>query len=138
MTDRRVPDHLLILVGLSAGAYAVSLAGATALQSATDARVHAAAEPYRVATELAATTHDALDAAVADASGRYASLAERYRLAGLSVIGMEDALDRLADRAAGVAGSTASLPTRVSMPAVGGAPRAVSPPKVQATTGASG
>ena len=37
VAERRVPMHLVVLVGCSAGAYSLALAGMTALQSRADA-----------------------------------------------------------------------------------------------------
>ena len=45
MTEPRRPVHLAVLVGMSASAYAISLAGVAALQSDTDARVAADRAP---------------------------------------------------------------------------------------------
>ncbi len=138
MTEHRVPTHLAILVGVSAGAYAVSLAGVTALQAGTDARLQAQRAPSQQAAESAAAEHDDLEAVLEAAVRRYDALAERYARVGGSLEGMEGALDTLANRAAALSESAASLPTRFSLPTVRSAPRVIAAPKTQATTGASG
>ena len=139
VTDRRVPAHLAILVGVSASAYAVSLAGVTALQSTSDARLIAEREPIRLAAEAAAADHQALEAAAKRAADHYAALAARYDGAGTGMADLEGALDGLATRAAALTESTASLPTRFSLPHVRSAPRiSSSAPKTHSTTRASG
>ena len=139
MIDRRIPTHLAVLVGVSAGAYAISLAGVTALQSNADVRLITQRAPVQGAAEAAAADHDALEDAVAAAARRYAALAATYDRIGADLGGMEGALDDLATRAADLTESAASLPTRFSLPRVQAAPRRVaSPPKTHATTGASG
>lgn len=139
MTDGRRPIHLAVLVGVSAGAYAVSLAGVTALQSATDGDLHADRAPIQLAASAVAADHAALESALDDAAHRYAILADRYRRSGASIEGVESALDALAARAAAVSESAASMPTRFSLPSVRSAPRVVTAaPKPHATTRASG
>lgn len=139
VTERRVPGHLAILVGVSAGAYAVSLAGVTALQSTSDTRLIAEREPIRLAAEAAAADHQALEAAAKRAADHYAALAARYAGAGAGTADLEGALDGLAARAAALTESTASLPTRFSLPRVRSAPRiSSSAPRTNATTRASG
>jgi hypothetical protein len=139
MTERRVPPaHLLVLVGVSAGAYAVSLAAVTGVQSAADARLHAQRDPIRLAADAARADHDALESAVGRATERYDALARRYAEATGTLADVEGALDTLATRAAGLTETAASLPTRFTLPAVRSAPRNVSPPKTHTTTRGSG
>jgi hypothetical protein len=138
--DRRVPTHLAILVGVSASAYAITLAGVTALQSSADARLIAERQPSQQAAESAARDHDALEGAVAAAADRYAALADRYDRAGSGIAGIEAALDGLATRAASLTESTANLKVaKVSLPKVTrSVTRSVAQPKTHATTKASG
>jgi hypothetical protein len=138
MTDARRPVHLAVLLGVSACAYAVSLAAVTALQSHADARLAAAREPIGRATDAVAADRRTLEAAVEDVARRYSVLADRYRRSGLSLEEVEASLDELATRAADVSESAASLPTRFRLPSVGAAPRSVAAPATHATTGASG
>ena len=77
MTDRR-PVHLAVLVGASAGVYAISLAGITALQSATDAQVTAEREPASHAVDVVAAAHDGLQTSVDVAAGAFTVAADRY------------------------------------------------------------
>jgi len=138
--DRRVPTHLAILIGISAGAYATTLAGVTALQSSQEARLMAQRLPTQQAAERAARTHGALEQAVAAAASRYAALADRYDQAGTDLGRVEIALDGLASRAATLTTSAAKL--RVApfrLPRVPrSVTRSVSPPRTHATTKASG
>ncbi len=138
--DRRIPTHLAVLVGVTAGAYAITLAGVTALQSSQDARLIADRQPSHLAAAEAARDHDALEGAVAAAAGRYAALADRYDHAGADIAGVESSLDRLATRAASLTESAATLRVApFSLPRVTrSVTRSASPPKTHATTRASG
>jgi len=138
MTDRR-PVHLAVLVGASAGAYAISLAGVTALQSATDARVAADRGPASHAVDIVASGHDGLQASIDGAAGAFAVAADRYAAMTDRLAEMESSLDRLGQRVAKVTGAAGALPTRVSLPAVDrSTPPATRTKAVHATTGASG
>ena len=139
MIDRRLPAHLAVLVGVSAGVYAVSLAGVTALQSSADARLRTQREPIQLAADTATANHDALEARLEDAARRYEALATRYGSVGDGLAGMEGDLGSLATRAAALTESAASLPTKFALPKVHiSVPRAASAPKTHATTRASG
>jgi len=139
MTERRVPAHLAVLVGVSAGAYAASLAGVTALQSAADAHLTAQRAPISLAADTAAAEHETLSGALDAAARRYAEIARRYETVTIEMGRVGTSLDDLATRAAALSESAASLPTRFSLPAVRPAPaRTVAAPATHATTGASG
>lgn len=138
MNERR-PIHLAVLMGVSAGVYAVSLAGVTALQSAADARLHAERHPIRLAADVVGATHDDLDAAIDDATRRYLLLAARYDAIAPQVGDLETTLDALTARADEISDTAQSLPTRISLPAVRtSVPAPASRPTTHATTGASG
>jgi hypothetical protein len=140
MTDLRRAVHLAVLAGLSASAYAGSLALVAMLQSTADATLVAERVPIRTATDAITASHDRLEAALAAATQRYGQVTDRY--AGLvpKIASVEASLDTLATMAAGVTDSTLTLPTHVALPAVQAAPRVVraAAPATQATTGASG
>ena len=140
MTDLRRGVHLAVLAGLSASAYAGSLAIVALLQSSADATLVAERAPARSAAEAIAATHDNLEAAVADATRQYGRLADRYGALLPAITRVGTSVDTLAKTAAGVTDSTLTLPTRVSLPAVQAAPRVVrvAAPATQGTTGASG
>lgn len=140
MTERHRPLHLAVLAGLSASAYAGSLAFVALLQSSADAALVAERVPIRVAADAITANHDRLEAAVADATKRYAQLADRYSALLPGIAGVASSVDALARTTAAVADSTLTLPTHVSLPTVQAAPRVVrvAAPTTQATTGASG
>ena len=143
MTELRRPLHLAVLAGLSAGAYAGSLALVTMLQSSADAALVAERVPVRAAADDIAASHDSLEAALAAAANRYSRLADRYSALLPDIAGVQSSVDSLARTTAAVTDSTLTLPTHVSLPAVQAAPRVarvvrVAAPTTQATTGASG
>jgi hypothetical protein len=140
MTELRRPVHLAVLAGLSASAYAGSLALVTMLQSSADAALIAERAPIREAADAVAASHDDLEATVAAAMRRYTQMTDRYGALLPKLAGVETSLDTLAETTAGVTDSTLSLPSHVSLPAVQVAPRVIriAPPAIQATTGASG
>lgn len=78
MTEARRPLHLPVVVGLSAGVYAVSLAGVTALQSSHDRAVLAEHRPAADAVAALRATHDELDARLEHARHTYATAAAGY------------------------------------------------------------
>jgi hypothetical protein len=140
MTDLRRTLHLVVLAGVSASAYAGSLAAVAMLQSSADATLIAEQAPIRSAADAIRASHDGLEAAVAAATGRYGRLTDQYGALQPRIAGVETSLDALARTTAGVTDSTLSLPTHVSLPSVQVAPRVVrvAAPTTQATTGASG
>jgi len=140
MTDVRRPVHLAVLAGLSASAYAGSLALVAMLQSSADASVIAERAPIRQVADTIARSHDGLEASVAAATRRYSQVADRYGALLPKLAGVETSLDTLAKTTAGVTDSTLTLPAHVSLPSVQAAPRVVrvAAPTTQATTGASG
>jgi hypothetical protein len=140
MSDQRRPIHLAVLVGLSASAYAGSLAVVTTFQSTTDATVSAAREPIRAAADVIAAGHDELEALVVDAARRYGLLGDQYGALLPEFTQVETSLDALATSTAKVSNSAQALPTRVSLPKLVSAPRItrVAAPTSHATTGASG
>lgn len=139
MTDTRRPIHLAVLVGMSATAYAISLAGVTALQSATDARVAADRAPAGRAADVLATGHDQLETTLDDATRTYGQAAGRYAQLGTRLVDMEASLDDLGKRVEKVTGAANDLPGHVTLPTISTSTRVVTRTKVvHATTGASG
>ena len=61
---------------MTAGLYAVSLAGVTALQHDTDARLAAERAPASAAVEALRSAHDALDADLVGLSAGYSGAAD--------------------------------------------------------------
>ena len=144
MTDRRriaisIPPHVGVLVGLSTGAYALTMAGITGLQSATEAAATAARAPIVAAIWEMTAAHDGLQARLDRARVAYEATAGAYSDAGLAVASLEARIADLAAAVAKVSGTASSLPAAVRLPAVTRSVRlAVAPPATQATTGASG
>lgn len=140
MTDLRRTVHLAVLAGLSAGAYAGSLALVAMLQSSSDATLIAERAPLRTAADAITSSHDRLEAAVAAAEERYRRVADRYGALLPGIAGVETSLDGLARTTAAVTDSTLALPAHVRLPSVQAAPRVVrvASPSSHATTGASG
>lgn len=139
MTDRRLPLHLAVLVGASTAAYAVSLAGVTALQSSADQALILARSPSEEAAARIATGHDRLQADVERSAATYAASAARFDDLAARLASLDTSLDAYAARMEKVSGAAHALPARVVLPRVS---RAVttsrSKPATSASTGASG
>ena len=108
-TATRRPVHVAVTVGVTAGLYAVSLAGVTALQHDTDARLAAERAPASATVEALRSAHDALDADLAGLSAGYSGAAETYRVLADRIGAHKSALTSLEKRVAAVEGSASSL-----------------------------
>jgi hypothetical protein len=141
-TAPRRPVHLAVMAGAAAGLYAVSLAGVTALQAATDAEVAAARDPIAAAISEQQAQHDRLDAAVGAAAAAYAKAAASYTEVLEALGGHESELAALEGVVAKAEGSAAALvaPARLTLPTIRStvSTRTVSRPATNASTGASG
>ena len=138
-TDRRIPLHLAVLVGASTAAYAISLAGITALQSAADGAVVSARAPARDAAARLTDGHDRLQAELDAAARSYETSATRYDALSAEVTTLDTTLEDFADAAARVSGAARALPGRVSLPSVSRTSTGTtSTPRVSGTSGASG
>lgn len=140
VAEKRPPLHLAVLVGLSAGAYAGSLAVVTLVQSTTDASVSAQRAPTRVIADAITAAHNDLEANVADAMRHYGLIADRYGALEPEFATLETTLDALATTTSSVTNSVRTLPTRVNLPKVSSTARVVraAAPASHATTAASG
>jgi methyl-accepting chemotaxis protein len=136
--EPRRPVHLAVLLGLSAGAYAVSLAGVTALQSETDRQANDVRAPIDAAAAAISTSHDRLQDDLDQAAGAYTEVAARYAQLSSGLDTMEAALDRLAGRVTKVTGAANALPAHVSLPHIKVTVPRTSAPVTHASTGASG
>jgi hypothetical protein len=139
----RSPYHLGVLLGVSAGAYAASLAGVTFLQASSEAATAAVRAPAAAAIERMATDNDRLEQALATARERLTAAGDDYGAAAVAVSDLQARLESLAALVSDIEGESMKLPTRISLPArasLPSAPRAAaaSAPKTVATTGASG
>ncbi len=115
-TEPRRPVHLAVLVGLSAGAYAASLAGVTALQSSTDRQTTEARAPIDAVAAAMAARHDRLEADVNRAADAYTVAAKQYDQLSKGLGAMESSLDQLSSRVSLVTGAANALPGHVSLP----------------------
>jgi len=141
--EPRRPYHVGVLIGLSTGAYALSLAAVTTLQVASDQVVIAEREPMQDAIGLLAEHHALLEARLEaarhgyqEASGGYDDLADR-------LLAVHERIERLGKAVITIEDSTIALPGSLDLPKVRritaaqvtSAPPA---PPIHATTGASG
>ena len=137
-TEGRRPVHLAVVVGISAGAYAASLAGVTALQAASDRQLSDANSPARDAIASIAAEHDRLDQRLTTAGTAYGSAAAAYADIVDRMTGVETRLGSLARQVKKVEGSAAWVPPAVRLPTVSRAAAAPSRPASHGSTGASG
>ncbi len=149
MTEPRRPVHLAVVVGLSAGAYAVSLAGVTALQSTSDQQLMAANGPAADAVLTLQSEHDRLDDRLVAAASTYDAATVSYADISVQLAAMEKKLGTLATEVRRVQGSASWTPppppaaAAARLPTVtrsgGSATKPAGPkPTPHATTGASG
>ncbi len=144
MTEPRRPVHLAVVVGLSAGAYALSLAGVTALQSASDQRQISANGPAADAAQQLRSEHDRLDDRLVAAASDYDAATAAYSEISDQLAAMESRLGKLAAEVRKVQGSAAWTPPPApvaKLPTVtksGSGTKAGPKPTPNATSGASG
>ena len=133
-----VPAHVGVLLGLSTGAYALSLAFVSGQQASAEAATAAQRAPALATIDALDRGHAGIEADLRAARSAYENAAAAYAATGT---GFQDLEGRLADLAAAVAkvnGTAASMPTAVRLPAVSRSVAAAPAPAVNATTGASG
>ena len=133
-----VPAHIGVLVGLSTGAYALTLAAVTAFQSSAETALRAERASTIAAIGEMVAAHDSLQDRLDQARAAYEAAAGAYSSAGLEVAGLETRLAELAAAVTEVSGTASSLPSSVKLPRVAGAVATVKAPVTQATTSASG
>jgi hypothetical protein len=138
MTERRMPVHLAVLVGASTAAYAISLAGMTAFQSAADQAVIEERTPRADSADRLAASHDRLQAEIDRSAAVYSGSAARFDEVAAGITSLDGSLDAYAGRMARVTGAARALPGHVSLPAVSRGSAARSKPATSASTGASG
>ncbi len=137
----RRPVHVAVAIGVSAGVYAISLAGVTGLQAASNAQLAHDRTPAADAVAQLKASHDALDAGLAKLDGAYSEAASRYAEITAQIAGHEASLSRLGKQvnAAEGSASTLAVPTVSRLPAVSTSRTTyVSRPAVNACTTASG
>ncbi len=133
-----VPAHIGILLGLSTGAYALSLAFVSGLQTSAEAAVATERAPALATIDQLDRGHAQLERNLAAARSAYEGAAAAYAASGTAFTELEARLADLATAVAAVSGSAASMPTTVRLPSVSRSVRGGSAPAVHATTGASG
>jgi hypothetical protein len=138
MTDRRLPLHIGTFLGVSAGAYALSLVAVTAFQAGSDSAVIATRAPtVQVLAELDAKNESLLNDA-RRARLAYGQAMTTYRRLGTTLADVDDQIAKLAQTVEKVDGLARALPDHVALPAINRTVRTVTAPTVHATTGASG
>lgn len=161
--EPRRPLHLAVAIGLSAGAYAVALAGVTALQSSSEQALVADRAPASNVIDQLRLEHSRLEARIARASAAYDEAVTAYGRAAGGLGSFEKKLGVLAQQVAIAqanavsttssgsgqrASSGRAAPAAISssggntaapapLPVIAPAPPPA-PPPVQATTCASG
>jgi hypothetical protein len=127
------------VIGLSAGAYAVSLAGVTALQSASDRALVGNSDPASEALDLLQEHHDRLDSRLAAAGVTYDAAAAAYQDATDGLSSLEVQLGALSKSVGKVQKGATWTPSVWRAPAVSGsAARSSGGSTTHATTCASG
>jgi hypothetical protein len=134
----RLPAHLGVLMGLSAGAYALCLAAVTGLQSLTESELAADRAPALETIRTVQQDHDRLEERLVAARSAYTAAAEAYRASGTGFAAMEARLSELSTLMTEINGTAAALPTSVKLPSVKKSVSGGSAPAVHATTTASG
>jgi len=138
----RRPLHVVVAVGMTAGLYADSLAGVTALQSATDLKLAASRAPAAGAVAQLKSTHDEMESSLEELSRTYSKAANGYQAITSGIAGHEQALAALGKQVTAAARSAAALsvptfsrPSAVYSPAATGGSQpaaAISAPGVAA------
>lgn len=137
----RRPVHVAVALGVTAGLYAISLAGVTALQAGTNAQLAAERAPAAAAVDALRTSHDQAEAQLARITAGVNGTAATYQQIADDIAGHEAALGSLGERVAAVEGSAAALrvPTFSRLPTVSSRTVYVSSrPAANACTNASG
>ncbi len=105
----RRPLHVVVAVGMTAGLYAVSLAGVTMLQGVTDARLAAERAPAADAVAALKNSHDAMESQLTQINGTYASVADKYKAVSAGIVGHEKSLQALGSQVKKAVGSASAL-----------------------------
>ena len=133
-----VPAHIGVMLGLSTGAYALSLALVSGLQASSEAALAAERAPALATIDAVDRSYVRLEADVQAARTAYEAAAAAYAETGTGFQDMEARLKDLAAAVAEVNGTAASMPTSIKLPSVSRSVSGAVAPVVHATTGASG
>lgn len=133
-----VPAHVAVLLGLSTGAYALSLALVSGLQATSDVAVAAQRAPALATIDSVDRGYARLEADLQAARAAYEASAAAYAATGTGFTDMEARLADLAKAVSAASGTAASMPSSVSLPSVSRSVSGAAAPVVHATTAASG
>ena len=136
--ELRLPAHIGIFLGASTAAYAVALAGVTALQATSEAALIAERAPVVAGIDAVAARNEQLATALSKAGADYQAATDAYVASGGRLADLEQALAALSSTVAKIDGVSRSLPTAVNLPKVVGRITTSTAPATSATTGASG
>jgi len=161
------PYHLGVAIGVTTGAYALSLMAASTLQIQHDRALIADRHPVEVAVSVLGSNHDAMESRLELARSRYADGADGYGVLIARLDKMRARLEKMDRTVAAIERDSGSIAARIpGVPVAGsrqarastgrsggggssgggstaprtvpGAPAAAAPPPVSAGTGASG
>jgi Na+/H+-translocating membrane pyrophosphatase len=137
---KKAPLHVPIALGVTAGLYAVSLAGVTALQHQADTVASAAQQPLADAISGLANDRASLETDLRATVGSLNAASDAYGTAAARSADLEASVAALATGVQAATGAAARIPqSALRLPT---APRTVTvvvaAPATQATTGASG
>ncbi|MBI3752205.1 MAG: hypothetical protein HY263_11195 [Chloroflexi bacterium] len=136
--ELRLPPHIGVFLGASTAAYAVTLAGVTALQAQSEAALVADRAPVVAGVDAIAARNAQLAAALSAAGADYQAATDAYVADGGRLADLEQALAALATKVATIDGVSRSLPTSVNLPKVVRRVTTSTAPATSSTTGASG
>ncbi len=135
----RIPPHIGVMLGVSTAAYAVTLAGVTGLQAASETSQIADRAPVVAGLQDLHARNGQLARDLAASANEYQMEATAYQGVGPRLADLETALAGLATSVKSIDGVSRSLPSHVSLPTISrvSGPAAAAP-ATSATTGASG
>jgi hypothetical protein len=107
-----------MLIGVSAGVYAVSLATVSGLQAQAQAEVAAQNRPAIDALNQARAANDALAASIQDADAQIRAMADQYNSVSQDMTTYQAKFDNLSTLVAKIRGSAAALNAKIKLPSV--------------------
>lgn len=141
MAETRRPIHLGIVIGLSTGVYALSLAAVTGLQSGQNAQLAADRGPAADVAARLEAANTALEARLAAAQAAFDTSVSSYSSVAEDLATYEGRLKALGKTVGGLvkgASVSVSLPKGGSLPRVSSGGGSVAKPPVHTTTSPSG
>ncbi|OGO57244.1 MAG: hypothetical protein A2V84_02230 [Chloroflexi bacterium RBG_16_70_13] len=141
--ERKVPYHIGVAIGLSTGAYALSLAAVTNLQIDHDRELIDDRRPVQDAIALLGAYHGRMAAELEEARTQYESGSQDYGVLTARLAELRADLERLGLDVGSIEGMTGLLPSQIRLPSVPSivappAPNPLTPPPTHGKTGASG